>query len=101
MPGELALRRAVRDAHDPAVGAAVAEEAVHRVGQVRVGRVAERLEELVPVRQPRRLVHRPLLREADEAGDARVRDRRAAAAPPSRSSDRCRVLSDLRTVACA
>jgi hypothetical protein len=67
-------RRGVRDAHDPHRVAAVLEEAVDRVGQVVPIGVAEDLDELVPARDPGRLVHRPLEREAEEAGDPGVGD---------------------------
>ena len=74
-PFGLAGLRHVSDAIDPAIVAAVLEEAEHGIGRVRVRHVAVRLDELVPVLETRRNVHRPLLRGAHEPRNARVRDR--------------------------
>src|SRR3954469_22200017 len=66
------------DAHDPAVAAAVREEAVHGVGHVgalhegavvRVVRIAEDLRELGPVRDPHRRVDRTAGGEPHERSD--------------------------------
>src|SRR5262249_7723125 len=69
------------DAHHVAVAAAVQEVAVDGVGEVAVAReVAERVDELLPVRDQGRLVQRPFQRQADEGGDrgADPFDRRGA-----------------------